>query len=457
MNGPKRTRTRWAIAAWAVWVPWTAAALAGGRHPRVTPVVEAFRKTRDAVVNITTRRMVTRRFSPFGGLFDDPFEDLFTRRVPARSQGSGVILHADGYVVTNAHVVSGATQITVSLADKTSRPGRLVSVDADHDLAVLKIDPPRPLPHIQLGTSSDLMIGERVIAVGNPLGYGHTLTTGVVSALGRELKFERGVTYKNLIQTDAPINPGNSGGPLLNINGEMIGINTAIRSDAQNIGFAIPVDQLKQQLTDLLNFQVINRVLLGIQVGPLPAGPGGRAPDGVRVTELQVDSPAHKAGIQLTDVIVAADGRPIRNVIDFGTFFLKTAAGQTVRLTVRRGNTTTVKAVKLVEVPKPDGDALAKARFGLTLLPLTDALVRRYRLPVASGLLVVSVTRNSAAHRAGIQPGDVVVQVDRYQVATLDALGRILEKVRRGDRVLVRILRTTRTTSFIAWVRLQAQ
>ena len=451
---------RWNAATGAALIALAAGLLLAGRagaqqrYSRVTPVVEAFQKTRDAVVNITTRRMVTRSFAPLGGgLFDDPFDDLFfRRRVPARGQGSGVIIHSDGYVVTNAHVVSGATEITVWLSDKTKLSGKVISIDSDHDLAVVRIEAKRPLPHITMGTSSDLMIGETVIAVGNPLGYSHTLTTGVISALNRELKFEKAVTYKGLIQTDAPINPGNSGGPMLNINGKLIGINTAIRSDAQNIGFAIPVDQLKRQLTDLLNFQVINRVLLGVKVEPLPTAAEGKRADGVRVTEVQADSPAQKAGVQLADVITAADGVVIRDIIDFGTFFLKTAAGQRVVLTLRRGGAAINRTVQLVAVPRPDGAALAKKRFGLGVVPVTAEIARRYRLLVQEGLLVASVTRGSPAERVGIKPGDVLIQVDRYKVTALGELGLILENVRKGERVLIRIIRG----NVIAWVRLTA-
>ncbi len=205
---------------------------------RRTVVVDVVDKTKDAVVYISTTKMVARRVSPFS---DDPFWQQFdmggTVKVPANSLGSGFIVHRDGYVVTNNHVIDRARTINVELSDGRKLPAELISADAEADLAILKIESDKPLPTLQLGDSSDLMIGEPVIAVGNPLGYSHSVSTGIVSAIHRDLNDDRGkAMLADLVQTDAAINPGNSGGPLLNAYGQVIGINTAIRGDQAAFG-----------------------------------------------------------------------------------------------------------------------------------------------------------------------------------------------------------------------------
>ncbi len=229
-------------------------------YDRRTPVVRVFDAAKDAVVNISTRRLVNAR-SRFFGYRDDPFDDIFIspfrrRNVAIQSLGSGFLIHPDGYIVTNEHVVRRATKITVFGADGVSHPARVIATDAEHDLAILKMDRPdgQPLAALPLGRSDDLMIGETVVAIGNPKGYRHSVTSGVISALNRELAFNGNVKYTGLIQTDASINPGNSGGPLLNVNAEVIGINTAIygpHADFSGTGFAIPVDRAKAFLAQV--------------------------------------------------------------------------------------------------------------------------------------------------------------------------------------------------------------
>jgi serine protease Do len=222
---------------------------------RKTVIVEVVAKTKDAVVNISTTKMIRERVSPFG---QDPFFRQFDvgpmERFSANSLGSGFIVHRDGYVVTNNHVIDHARQISVELDDGRKLPAQLISADPEADLAVLRISDKKPFPAIELGDSADLMIGEPAIAIGNPLGYSHSVSSGIVSALHRDLEDEQAQEkLKNLIQTDAAINPGNSGGPLLNAYGQVVGINTAIRSDAQNIGFAIPVNRLRDLIPELMS------------------------------------------------------------------------------------------------------------------------------------------------------------------------------------------------------------
>ena len=267
---------------------------------RRTPVVRAVEQTRPAVVNISAEQVVVVQRDPF---FEQFFNDFFEAR-PRRerytrtSLGSGVIVRPDGYVLTNAHVVARGQRIKVVLADERELDARVVGVDADADIAVLKVEA-GTLPHLEFGNSEDLMIGETVIAIGNPFGFSHTVTTGVISALRRSLKSE-GRTFLDFIQTDASINPGNSGGPLLNIRGELIGINTAIYGGAQNIGFAIPAKRASQVVGDLIRYGEVRRSYLGVQVQDLTpelaSALGIEARHGVVVREVEERRPGRGAG-----------------------------------------------------------------------------------------------------------------------------------------------------------------
>ena len=419
--------------------------------PRVTHVVRSFRKAGPAVVNISTEQV--QKVGIFGG---DPFEDIFpfpgpfVREVPVQSLGSGVVIHPRGYIITNAHVVRKAQKIAVTFSDKTRYEARVISADPRHDLAVLKIDPPdgKAFPNLSLGRSDDLMVGETVIAVGNPLGLANTVTTGVISALDRTLTFDKGMEYTGLIQIDAPINPGNSGGPLLNIHGELIGINTAIRADAQNIGFAIAVDTLAGELARLLDFEQINRVLFGATVTPSRASGGG---DELSVTAVRGGAPAE--GKLLTgDRILAVDETPVRQISDYTCAMLEAKPGSTVRLKVLRdGNEQTV-AVTVVAKPQPDGKALARRLLGMTLRPVTPRIASELRLPAQSGLLVVGIDSGGPAEATGIQLKDVLFQVGQYYVKDNDELGMVLEGVQSGQAVPIGVARG----NMRAWVQIVA-
>jgi serine protease Do len=435
-----------------VWLAATAAhaaAQAPPDDPRVTPVVEAYRKVRPAVVNISSEKVVTTRW----GFGPDPFEDIFPspfrRRVPVQSLGSGFLIHRRGYVVTNAHVVRRARSVRVSLHDGRTLDARVLSAAPEHDLAVLKVEPgAADLPHLRLGRSDDLMVGETVIAIGNPLGYANSLTTGVVSAVSRTLEFRGGVRYEGLIQIDAPINPGNSGGPLLNIKGELIGINTAIRADAQNIGFAIPVDALADELTDLLDFERINRVRFGAAVEQRHGDAGCE----VVVTAVRGGTPADGA-LAAGDRIAGVNGRAVEQIPDFTCEMLGVRPGEPVTLRVVRDGVQRVATVRLEAKPRPDGKALAEKLFGLTLKPVDAELARDVRLATDRGLLVVGVEAGGTGDRVGIRLKDVLFQVGRYYVDDLETLGEILESIRPGQVVRVGIVRG----NVAVWTRLRAQ
>jgi serine protease Do len=416
---------------------------AGAQPPdsdaRVTPVVLAYRRARPAVVNISTTRLVRTRFSLFGG--SDPFGDMlpdpFGREMSVRSLGSGIVINPMGYIVTNAHVVRQAEEISVTFADDTRHEARVISSDPDMDLAVLKIDPPSgaEIHYLPLGRSDDLMVGETVIAIGNPLGLANTLTTGVLSATDRDLKLSDDASISGLVQTDAPINPGNSGGPLLNIKGELIGINVAIRSDAQNIGFAIPVDKLAAEMVGLLDSERLNRTVLGVDVRPVHGGAG----DEVVVTSVRKGTPAD-GKIDVGDVIVSLDGLPTPQISDYACAMVAAKAGQTLKIGLDRAGARREVSVELAAKPKPDGKELAREHFGIVLREITPDLARDLRTRV-KGLLVVEVEANGPAGQAGIEPGDVVFQVGRLHVTDVDTLGMVMEDIKPGQKMMIGIVR----------------
>jgi serine protease Do len=408
---------------------------------RTTPTVRVFQQASPAVVNLSTTKIV-KLTSPFhgGGLFDDVF-NFPSRRGPrsykTHSVGSGFLIHADGYIVTNAHVVDQAAECEVIFADGTKLEAMEVAIDRRSDLAVLKVKAKRPLPYLTLGRSDDLMQGETVIAIGNPLGYAHTITTGIVSALDRELRFDQDLVYSGLIQTDASINPGNSGGPLLNILGELIGINTAIRGDAQNIGFAIPVNKLHEKLPEMLDIERIRRVAFGVHF----EGPGGGTDKGVRIGRVTPETPAAAAGVRAGDVLLAIDNRPTPTFVEAFGLLARTPPAHSVKLDLlRTGGKRESVEVMLAAIPKQDAGLLMKKRFGIGVREISKADLKRLGLRRQIGLIVTSVERAAAA-RSGPAEGDIVTKFGGWPVSTLDDLAHLLDQVKRGDRIRIQLFR----------------
>jgi serine protease Do len=409
---------------------------------RRTPIVEVFETARDSVVNISSTEIITmRRRNSIDQIFEDLFEDRFN--MPSRSGpqqytrtsiGSGFVLHPDGYIVTNAHVVARTTERMVMFADGSEYEAQLIALDVDRDLAILKIEAERPLPALPLGRSDDLMVGETAIAIGNPLGYQHTITSGVISAVDRTLEFNAEVRFTGLIQTDASINPGNSGGPLLNVLGELIGINTAVRNDAQNIGFAIPVDQLRVLLPELLDLERRYRIEVGMQVDNL---------DEPRVLRVRADSPADRAGICCGDVLTHIDGRPIAGGVEYYIDLIGREAGSRLGLSLRRGSQSINTTLTVEEHPLPDGRQLARQKLGLDLRPVPLELAQRLQLRRDTGLVVVHLESGSPGYQIGIEPNDVLVSIGRHYLSTLDDLGVLLESVKPGDVVPFSVVRLT--------------
>jgi serine protease Do len=297
---------------------------------------------------------------------------------------------------------------------------------------------PRKFTAVKLGTSRDLMVGEAVIAIGNPFGYGHSVTTGVLSAKNRHIVIpsEHGdVEYKGLLQTDALINPGNSGGPLINVHGDLIGINTAIRGDAQGICFAIPVDKVKECLTALFNFQKINKVWVGLEVDSKAA-----VKEGIRIGSVEPNSPAAQAGLKPGDVIVSVDGHKIASELDYAKRFLQKDAGDVASISVLRGGQPQSFQVRLQKAPQPSAQQLVKERLGLTLQTLTPEQARQMGLIIRENVLVVTDAERSGPS-AALRRGDILLTVGPYRITSLDELGRLLSAVERGGGLEIRFVR----------------
>ncbi len=442
----------WLIA-FSLLVVWSADALAQGAAEwarRRTPVVEVFEAAKDAVVNISSTQVLEVRSSV--GI-DRLFEEMFalpprTKQLKRTSVGSGFVLHPAGYIVTNAHVVARTAQQKAIFADQSEYDAQLIAVDQERDLAILKIDPPHPLTPLKLGHSHDLMIGETAIAIGNPLGYQHTVTAGVVSALDRTLEFDNNLSFQGLIQTDASINPGNSGGPLLNVNSELIGINTAIRGDAQNIGFAIPVDQLRALLPALLDVERRYRIVTGLAVS-------GEEP--CRIRAVTKGSPAHRAGLEPGDTITHIDNVPIASGIDFHIALIGRVPREAVIMNYTRGVTAATAELTLDPRPQPDGDKLLQDRLGIYAQTLTPDVAKAMRLGGVTGLVLTDVDWRSPAGKAKLKRGDVLVSINRYRVSNMGEVGELLEKVRQGVVLRLTLLRVTGLGVYRLTVDLEAR
>ena len=399
---------------------------------RRTPIVVVAHNVLPSVVNIQTEATIRRReadpyFDPFG------FFGGRDRSYTSQSLGSGFVWSKDGIIVTNNHVVEGASRIIVNFQDGSQGAARLIGVDADSDLAVLRVDS-KNLTAAPIGTSSDLLIGETVIAVGNPFGLSGTVTTGVVSALGRSVPSkEAGRTFTDFIQTDASINPGNSGGPLLNIEGRVIGINTAIYAQAQGIGFAIPVDRARKVIQDLLRYGQVHSAWIGAVTATLTPEEakriGIRATRGALVARVFSNSPAQAAGLKIGDVIISVDGRPVDSRESFSTYTSTAAAGQPLSLVISREGSSRTVAVQSTEPP---------AGLGLRILEEVAGL----RVADRSGRVVVAdVIGGSRSANVGIAPADLIVGVNGVEVHSTRELNDELIKAAERSSIVLSVAR----------------
>ncbi|MHC4440496.1 MAG: trypsin-like peptidase domain-containing protein [Planctomycetota bacterium] len=410
---------------------------------RRTPVVKVYQNTHKAVVNIAGERLVSSSAWP-GYDWPDVFDfwgPRYQRQIAVL--GSGMVVHEDGYVITNAHVIKGSEKIKVVFSDGSEYQAQIISGDESKDLAVLKIPVNKKLPFVRLGRSNDLMIGETVVAIGNPYGYANTVTSGVISAVGRDIQVAEDFWLRGLIQTDAPINPGNSGGPLLNINGELIGVNTAVRAEAENIGFAIPVDMLVDNLSHMLMPEKLRRVRLGLAMGRMKKI---GAFSGLVVDSVSKTSPADQQGISAGDLILEIDGRKLTSVIDFYVKMMDKEIGQPIQVTYVKSSSIPLRSrtVKLTMKPRPlpDGRKLVSEFFQMEVSELTDRIARKFDFQGAYPILIITdIERSGIADRAGLAPGDLILQINNATVRNVRELSLEMEKINEGDAVDIQIMR----------------
>jgi serine protease Do len=427
--------------------------------PRENAVVRAVRKMSPAVVNISTSKLVEGSVSPFFSFENDDFFNRFfrdffeprKRQYVQNSLGSGVIIDStQRYILTNHHVIVRASKIMITLADQQEFEARVVGTDPESDLAVLKIESDTSLPAIRMGRSDDLMIGETVIAIGNPFGLSHTVTTGVISALNRSVRTESGV-YHNFIQIDASINPGNSGGPLLNINGELIGINTAIYSGAEGIGFAIPIDRARRIVSDLINYGRVHTAWLGITVQDLTKNlidyfrlPVDR---GVLITQVLPGSPAKDKGLKRGDVITELNKNNIGSSRDYYDQLSQHTADEVLRLTLIRDGKREEMSIKAASFPPDLALDLAFDRLGFKVEDLNERLASQYRLENRESLVIVALKKGSQADKIGIEPGDLVRGINDLSINNKQDFTRAVIRYRLKEQVTVLIQRGWRVYS----------
>ena len=400
-------------------------------NARETPLVKAVQRARAAAVNIHTEKTTP--------VTDPAFATPGRHGRKVNGMGTGIVIDERGYIVTNHHVVNGVDSLRVTLDTGNTYNAVVISEDPVRDLAILKIQASVPLTVMPLGTSSDLMLGETVFAIGNAFGYESTITVGIVSALHRDVEVNETQSYKNLIQTDAAINPGNSGGPLINLNGEVVGINVAIRAGAQKIGFAIPIDDARKIVADLLKIEYFDGTAHGLIARDVKAGSDRR----MVVESARPGSPAELAGLKPGDVVLKAGDLSVVDSADFERALLGHGVGDEVHVTVKRDGKSEQVAIKL----GPASGELQASGAGSVIVhgetdPVSDRIwevigvrvnkVAKTNPKLANskyegGLQVVAIRSDSPAAHGGIQPKDVLVGLDRWTTVRMEDVSWVLD------------------------------
>jgi serine protease Do len=411
-----------------------------------------------AVINVTT---VGRSGGGPGGSGRTPFEEFFgeeffrrffgdlPERMPQRSLGSGVIVDASGIALTNAHVVENATNIEIVTLDGSKHKAKVIGLDKKTDLAVLKLDDGKgTFPHARLGDSDRISVGDWVIAVGSPFGLQATVTAGIISAKARQIG--QG-PFDDFLQTDAAINPGNSGGPLVNMQGEVIGINTAIVAGGSGIGFAIPSNMARKIYTELQAKGRVSRGWLGVSIQPLTPelakSFGAKDGKGVLLSEVMSDSPAAKAGLQSGDILLEFQGKKMEAPADLQRAVGFTSPGVSAKVKVWRDQSEKTLEVKIGEAPEDQREARGSSQrggsptLGLDVRPITPEVARQLNLRVTEGVIVARVEDGSAAEEAGIQRGDVIREINRQKVKSMADFEKLTKDAKDGDRLTVLLQR----------------
>jgi serine protease Do len=410
----RRLGTLVAIAAMLAFLPGRVTA----SEQRLTPIVKAAQRAKLSVVSIRGEKTVLP--GPQTGANEAP------RRV--NGMGTGVVIDPRGYILTNYHVVDGVREIQVTTAENVNKKYVAVTIahDAETDLALIKINPTSKLDVITIGTSSDLMQGEPVLAVGNAFGYDFTVTDGIVSALHRAVQINDAQYYDDLIQTSAPINPGNSGGPLLNIDGEMIGVNVAVRAGAQGIGFAIPVDKAMNIAAGLLASSGVKSWHGLVAAADAPASVSG-----MKLASIEGKSPAAEAGLKAGDVVTAVGETEIHRALDFQRELLDRKSGDTLEVTVKRGGKPLNVSIVLRDIPDATRGENAGAWdvLGLELRPMpAEEFKQKFHTRYRGGLVVADVRPSSPAAEQGIRAGDVLVGMHIWETVSLENVSYILKR-----------------------------
>jgi serine protease Do len=426
--------------------------------------VSLAKSLKPTVVNIGTEKKAKQRRqprpygnAPFGS---DPFQDFFDRffedQMPQsraqRSLGSGFIISADGYILTNNHVVDGADEIKVKFSNGRELKGELKGSDSKLDLALIKVTTEEKLPVASLGDSDTIEVGEWVMAIGNPFGLAETVTAGIVSAKGRVIGSG---PYDDFIQTDASINPGNSGGPLFNARGEVIGINSAIIAGGQGIGFAIPVNMAKTIIPQLRDKGKVTRGWIGVSIQTvtkeLADSFGLAAERGALVSEVVPEGPAEKGGIKSGDIIISFDGKEIKEMNDLPRLVAATPAGKSVSVKLIRDGKE--ESVSLTIDKMKDGDeeesAAGEGKLGIAVRQLTRELAASLRLKETSGVVITEVKPDSPAMLAGLQRGDIVKEVNGRKVATVEEYDKAVAAAKKDKSVRL-LIRHGDSSRFIA-------
>jgi serine protease Do len=417
------------------------------QQPMASPFTPLVQKLTPTVVNVKVSKVEKTGF-PSSQMPGNPFEEFFNhQQIPqnrtVQGAGSGVIISNDGTILTNNHVVEGAKEVEVILADQREIKAKVVGRDPKTDLAVLKIDPGKGLPAANMGDSSQLQVGDWVMAIGNPFGLSHTVTSGIVSAKGRVIGAG---PYDDFIQTDASINPGNSGGPLFNMKGEVVGINTAILPNGQGIGFAIPINTAKPLIPQLVSKGEVTRGYLGVSIQSispdLTAALKLENAKGALVADVVAGGPADKAGIKRGDVIVSLDGKTVQDSHDLPALVAATPVGKDVTVTVIRDGkerqlSARVAKLESEETASEETRQPAQGKWGMQLHDLTPPVAKQLGIKVGKGVAVVGVQPGSPADQAGIQQGDIIIEVNRQTVESVKEVKEEVAKAGTDSLVLL--------------------
>jgi len=433
---------------------------AGIEEERPGSFTELAKRVKPSVINIRSTKLVKHPGSgfrspfgpksPFRDFFGDEFFERFFGDVPQKSLGSGFIIDEQGYILTSNHVIEKAEEIKVILSDEEEFDAKVVGRDPKTDIALIKIETTKPLQPVTMGDSGKLQVGEWVIAIGNPFGLEHTVTAGIVSAKGRVIGSG---PYDDFVQTDASINPGNSGGPLINMRGEVVGINTAIIYKAQGIGFAIPINMAKQVLPQLKEKGEVTRGWLGVMIQKvtpeLAKQFGLEKPEGALVAKVLEDSPAEKAGIQREDIIIEFDQKKVNKMSELPRIVANTTVGKGVEVKLlRQGKKKIVDVVvgELKEEKVAKAERLSTEKeLGLTVQELTPEIAKHLGIPERSGVLVSEVKAGSPAQRAGIRRGDVIKEIDRQPIEDLQGYEREMARLKEKGDILILVQREENT------------